>query len=130
MNIKTYRIWQLITVAIVGVVVGMSAIWGTWIPSLAAIVVGIAITLILRRNVKGIIADERNFTMAYKAARFTVATGVFCLAVVGIVLLAINRNNLDTAQAQVGFAMLYSTCGLMLIYNLAYTYYSRKLGGK
>jgi uncharacterized membrane protein len=130
MNIKTYRIWQLITVAVVGAVVGMSAIWGTWIPSLAAVVAGMAVTLIIRRNVKGIIADERNYTVAYKASRITIAIGMFCLTAAGLILVAINRNNLDTTQSQTGFALLYATCGLMVIYNLAYTYYNRKLGGK
>jgi uncharacterized membrane protein len=130
MNTKTYRIWQIITVIIVGGVVGLSAVIENWILALAAVITGMLVTIIFRRSVKGVITDERNYTVAYKAARFTLGISSIAMAAVGTALLAINHNNLDVAQAQIGFTLVYATCGMLVLNTLAYIYYNRTLGGK
>jgi uncharacterized membrane protein len=130
MNTKTYRIWQIITVIIVGGVVGLSAVIENWILALVAVITGMLVTIIFRRSVKGVITDERNYTIAYKAARFTLGIASIAMAVVGTALLAINHDNLDVTQAQIGFSLVYTTCGMLVLNTLAYIYYNRTLGGK
>jgi len=127
---KIYSIWRIIIILCVGVGVGMAAYWDNWIAALAAIIVGILAMLFLRRNVKEIIADERNYTSAYKAARLTMVIGTIGMAIASLVLIAINRSNLGSFQAQLGFILAYITCGLLVINMAVYTYYNRKLSGK
>jgi uncharacterized membrane protein len=48
---------------------------------------------------------------------------------IGAVLLAVSHGS-NSDIARVGFTLEYVTCALLIINVLAYTYYSRKLGGR
>lgn len=130
MKNKTFSIWRIVIILCIGGGVGAAAYRNNWITALAAIIAGMVVLLLLRRNVKEITTDERNYASAYKAARLTMAVGTIGMAVASLVLIAANYNNLDSLQAQLGFILAYITCGLLIINMAAYTYYNRKLSGK
>jgi len=130
MNLKTYQYWRIVLVAIIGAVAAVSVAIGNAYILLSAVIAGMIIIIVLRRMVKEVIADERTYTIAYKAARLSLSIVGIGMAVTGATLLAFSRDNLSATLAQVGFALLYATCGLLMINLAAYTYYSRKLGGK
>jgi uncharacterized membrane protein len=130
MSIKTYRNWRLALIAIISALAAVSVIMGNAYILIAAVVIGMIVIFILRRRVKEVLYDERTCTIAYKAARLTVSVVGIGMAVAGAIFLAFNRDNLSSTPAQVGFALLYATCGLLVINQAAYTYYNRKLGGR
>ncbi len=129
MSYKTFRMWQAIIGMIIGGVVGASVAMENWVVPVIAVIGGILVMIMLRRRVKEVYADERTYTIAYKAARLTIAVTGIGMALAGAVLLAASRGE-TSAMAQVGFALEYATCGLLIIYYIAYIYYNRKLGGK
>ena len=130
MNIKTYRNWRTALTVIIAAIAAVSVTIGNAYVLIGAVLVGMIILLILRRRVKEVIYDERTYTIAYKAARLTVSAVGISMAIAGAILLALNRDTISSTAAQVGFALLYATCGLLVVNLAAYTYYSRKLGGK
>lgn len=130
MNLKTYQKWRMVLTAIIGAVSAISVIIGNAYILITAVIVGIIVIIALRRMVKEVIADERTYTIAYKAARLTLSVVGIGMAVIGAMLLAFSRDDLSATLAQVGFALVYATCGLLVINLAAYTYYNRKLGGK
>ena len=130
MNLKTYQNWRVALIAVIGAIAAVSVIIGNPYILLSAVIAGMIVILVLRRRVKEVIADERTYTIAYKAARLTLSIVGIGMAVIGAMLLAFSRDDLSATPAQVGFALLYATCGLLVINLAAYTYYSRKLGGK
>jgi uncharacterized membrane protein len=130
MNIKTYRNWRVAITAIIAAVAAVSVATGIAYILISAVVIGMIVLLILQRRVKEVIYDERTYSIAYKAARLTMSVVGIGMAVAGAILLALNRDALSSTPAQVGFALLYATCGLLVVNLAAYTYYSRKLGGK
>jgi len=130
MNIKTYRNWRIALIAIIAALAAVSVATGIAYILIAAVVIGILVLLLLRRKVKEVVEDERTYTIAYKAARLTVSVAGIGMAIAGAILLAFNHDALSSTPAQVGFALLYAVCGLLVINMAAYTYYSRKLGGK
>jgi uncharacterized membrane protein len=130
MNFKTYQNWRTGLVAIIGAVAAISVIIGNAYILLSTVIAGMIVIVLLRRRVKEVIADERTYTIAYKAARLTLSIVGIGMAVIGAMLLAVSRDDLSATLAQVGFALVYATCGLLLINLATYTYYSRKLGGK
>jgi uncharacterized membrane protein len=130
MNIKTYRNWRTVFTAIIVAVGAVSVVTGIVYILIAAVVIGMIILLMLRRRVKEVIYDERTYTIAYKAARLTVSIAGIGMAMAGAILLALNRDTMASTAAQAGFALLYATCSLLAVNLAAYTYYSRKLGGK
>ena len=129
MSYKKYRMWLAIIGIIVGGIVGATIALDNWIIPVIAIVIGILISIVLRRNVKGIVADERTYAAAYKAARFAVSAVGLGMAIIGGILLAVNHGDLSSSPALVGFTLLYASCALVVINSLAYTYYNHKLGG-
>lgn len=130
MDIKTYRNWRVAITAIIAAVAAVSVATGIVYILISAVVIGMIVLLILQRRVKEVIYDERTYTIAYKAARLTMSVVGIGMAVAGAILLALNRDVLSSTLAQVGFALMYATCGLLVVNLAAYTYYSRKLGGK
>jgi uncharacterized membrane protein len=130
MSSKTFRIWQRYLVVIIAAIAAVSVIIGNAYILLSAVVIGLIVLIILRRRVTEIVSDERTYAIAYKAARLSMSIVGVGMAVIGATLLAFSRDDLSAPLAQVGFALEYATCGLLMIHLAAYTYYSRKLGGK
>ena len=130
MSYITFRKWAAVIGMVIGGVVGFSVAGENWIAPIVVVIVGIIAMFFLRSKVKEIYADERTFTIAYRAARFTVAVVGIVMPVIGAILLVLARHDLSSARAQAGFALIYATCGLLIINYIAYHYYSHKLGGK
>jgi uncharacterized membrane protein len=131
MSYKTYRMWQAILGGIMGGVTG-GFISINWIIPVITIIISIVIMMILRRSVKEIVADERTHAIADKAARFTFQVATIGMAVVGAIIIVVSYANTDSSPAlkQLGLALEYAVCALLLINLLAYTYYNHKLGGR
>jgi uncharacterized membrane protein len=130
MNVKTYRNWRTVLTLIIIALAAVAVATGIAYILIAAVVIGIIVLLLLRRRVKEVVEDERTYTIAYKAARLTVSIVGMGMAITGAIMLAFNRDDFSATLAQVGFALLYATCGLLVVNLAAYTYYSRQLGGK
>lgn len=130
MNYKTFKTIQSIAAAVIAAFAAVSIITGNAIILISVVIAGMVLLYLLRRRVKEIITDERTYTIAYKAARFTVSVVGVGMAVTGALLLALSRREFSAPLAQAGFALEYATCGLLIVNYLAYYYYSRKLGGK
>jgi uncharacterized membrane protein len=130
MNVKTYRNWRTVLTLIIVALAAVAVATGIAYILIAAVVIGIIVLVLLRRRVKEVVEDERTYTIAYKAARLTVSMGGMGMAITGAIMLAFNRDDFSATLAQVGFALLYATCGLLVVNLAAYTYYSRQIGGK
>jgi uncharacterized membrane protein len=52
------------------------------------------------------------------------------MTVAGMVLVFTNRNDLSGTQALIGFVLFFTSFAIMLLRDLAYFFYSRKLSGR
>jgi uncharacterized membrane protein len=129
MSYKTYRMIQALNGVVLGGIIGASVGLGNWIVPLCAVIISVAVMMVLRRRVREIVADERNYTIAEKAARLTMLIGVIGMVVVGAVLLMVGRGD-SPGLTQAGFALVYAACALLVINYVAYYYYSKRLGGR
>ena len=129
MSYKTYRMIQAFNGLVLGAIMGASFALGNWVIPVAAVIVSITVMMILRRQVKEIVADERAYVIDEKASRLMVQIVTIGMAVIGSILLAISRSEV-TGITQTGFTLLYATCALLVINYFAYYYYSRKMGGR
>lgn len=129
MSFRTFRMWQAFMGMIIGGVMGASLGMGNWIIPIFTIIIGISIMMVLRRRVKEIVADERNYAIAAKAARLTLQIVTIGMAVVGAILLAVSHGD-SAVLTQIGFGLEYATCALLVINYITYYYYNRKMGGR
>jgi uncharacterized membrane protein len=130
MNLRTYRMWRLVFIAVVGIIAAVSVILGNLYFLIGAEVVGVVAIVLIRRRVKEIVHDERTYAVAYKAARLTFALAGLAMAITGGILVALHRHELSTTPALVGITLLYATCGMLVINLASHYYYSWKLGGR
>jgi uncharacterized membrane protein len=127
---KTYRILETITKIGACALFAISVATANWILMLIAFIVAISIFIFLRLKVKDIVEDERTNIIAQKAKRFSYDLGNFVMGVAGMVLVFTNRNDLSGTQARIGYTLFFSSFGMTIINEIAYYFYSRKLGAK
>jgi uncharacterized membrane protein len=129
MSYKTYRMIQAFNGMVLGGIIGASVSLENWIVPLCAVIVSISLMMVLRRRVKEIVADERTYAIAGKAARITMMFGVIGMAFIGAIFLVVSRGG-SPGLTQAGFALMYAACALLVINCVAYYYYSKRLGGR
>ena len=129
MSYKTYRMIQALIGVALGAITAASIAMENWIIPAVAVIISLTVMIILRRRVKEIIADERAYTIAEKAARLTVQIVGIGMTITGSILLAISQNT-DTDMTQIGFTLIYATCALLVVNYFAYYYFSWRMGGR
>ena len=129
MSYNTYRLIRLVVVIILGVLVAWSAYQGNaWVP-IPAVIAAIITLLLFRRGVIEVIVDERVWSVAYKASRLAFIVFGVGAVTIGATLLALGQADSPDFKP-VGFTLCYAVCALVVLYNIAYTFYNRQLGGK
>jgi uncharacterized membrane protein len=128
MSYRAYRILKLITIIILVALTILAIDRGiAWIP-IPAGVIAVIIMLFTRQRVKEVVADERNYTIAHHASRFTFQTAAIIMAYVGVTLAALARDG-HPELGPYANTLIFSAVGLTVIYIMSYLYYSGKLGG-
>jgi uncharacterized membrane protein len=128
MSYRAYRIWKLIIIMILVALTTLAWSQGiAWIPIPAA-VAAIIVMVLMRRRVKEVVVDERNYTIANRASRFTFQAGAIIMAFTGITL-SVMANNGHPELGPYADTLIFSTGGLFIIYIFSMLYYSGKLGG-
>ena len=92
---------------------------------LVAIGTGMVLLLLLRRRVKEIMIDERTHRISERACRMTVGIFAPLIAVTAVTLIMLSKRVLPDVR-QAGFALAYSACAMMVLYDIFYLYYERK----
>jgi uncharacterized membrane protein len=124
MNYKRYRFYKLlitlILVAMMSTFVGL----GNFIAALIVFAVSIILIMILRKNVKGVLSDERAENIGGKAARMVLTVFALLMAGAGIVLVCLR--DISPQYLIIGNILLFLECGMMLFYVILFKYYSNK----
>jgi uncharacterized membrane protein len=129
MSYGTFKLIRFFIVVILGALVAWSAYQGNaWVP-IPAVIAAIIILLLFRRGLKEIIIDERTYSVAYKASRLAFIIFGVGAVTVGATLLALGQSGSPELKP-IGFTLCYAVCGLVIVYNIAYVYHNRQLGGK
>lgn len=95
-----------------------------WLAS-GAVVVAFLALVVAKRQVKEIMADERDYKIAGDAARYAIT--VYTILAVAVMFLSLSQKSQDSAYATVAFTIAYSVCALMLAYSLIFTYLHKGL---
>lgn len=128
MTKKSFSIYRLIAVIIVAIVVSISINYGNWYLPLAAIVASWIFLYALRRNVKEIMADERDYITAGKASLWAMKIYLGVSVIVGFILYTMGTNEKEGILFGTATALLYSASFLMLVYAVLFKIYERRNG--
>jgi uncharacterized membrane protein len=129
MSYQTYRFWKALVVVIIAALVGWAVPAGNAFVPIPAAIAGIIVLLLVRRGVKEVVVDERTYDIANRASRATFQIVTLVLVLIGATLVALGYGKYPDIQP-VGFALIYSAGGFLLVYLISYAYFNRKLGGR
>lgn len=127
MKQKQFRIISLLTVMVMGAVVGFSVSIGNPVLAAGVVLAGMAVMYNLKSRLEGVVEDERIHQVSQKASRVTLQIVALVFALGGAVLIAMRDHY--PVYTDLGFFMAYASCGVLVLYSLFYKYYNREYGG-
>lgn len=125
MSPKQFQITKLVFVFVLAFISSQALIFEIYILPLIVLIAISLLLMILRRRVKGIIADERDYALGGKAAMWAIQIYSWTAAVVMIVLYALRHTN--ALYEPVAMTLAFSTCLLMFSYAVIFRFLSRRL---
>jgi uncharacterized membrane protein len=128
MELVTYRRVRSAIAALTGVVVAYAVLQNTLFIAVAGITMGMVALLISRRSVAEVTYDERSALIQNKAASATLAITTVGLAVVGLSMVFLGRQDFGDFE-QTGYVLALLANVVLGLNALLRYYYSGRLGG-
>ncbi len=125
MTNKTLRLLNAALALALAIIVGWSIIAGNLFVPIAAIVIAIGISYVLRRLAKEVTKDERTALLYEKAAGATIRVCVPIAAFVALVLFGL-RERISPEMVTSAYVLAYVSCGMLIAHSLFYSYYNSK----
>lgn len=122
MTLKQYQRIKLVLVVVVAFVFSQSIILKNYFVPIGTLVVSSLLLLYLRKKVKEVINDERDFMIGGKSALVAIQIYSWISALSMFVLYALRDRN--PAYEPIAMTLAFSTCILMILYSLIFKYRS------
>jgi uncharacterized membrane protein len=122
MTIKKYQRVKIVVTVILAVIFSQAVVYNNYLIPLVAMIIASLVLIYLRRQVKEVIADERDYAIAGKAALWSIQIYSWVATISMIVLYALR--DLNPAYEPVAMTLAFSTCGLMLLYAVIFRYHN------
>jgi len=124
MTKKAFSIYRIIAVIIVTIIVSISINYGNWYLPVISIMASWLFLYTLRRKVKEVIADERDYIIAGKASGLAMKIYISFSVIIGVILYSTGKEN--EILFNIATTLLYSACFLMIFYAVLFKIYERK----
>ncbi|MDD5623220.1 MAG: DUF2178 domain-containing protein [Candidatus Peribacteraceae bacterium] len=124
MTQKQYTAIRLLVAMALAAFVSASIVRQEFFWPVVAVACALLLLLVLRRFVQGVLADERDYALGGRAARWAIQ--IFSMAAVLLMFFFLARQDTDPAARIVANVLAYSTCALMLLYSAIFTFLRRK----
>jgi len=124
MSKKSFLICRIAVSFLLGIVVAVSVINGYWYVAVSAIFAAMLFLWTCRRKVKDVLADERDYQIAGKAARIAFSIFSLALAILGIIIISLGRG--IEKYEYIANTMLYSSCALVFLCSILFTIYRKR----
>lgn len=126
MKANIYRKISILISMLIGGLVGFAVSIGNPLLAGCAVPAGMAVLYLCKKKLEVVVEDERTYRIAQRASFTTLQLVALCFAIVGALLIAMR--NLYPAYADLGFFLSYASCGILVLYALFYSYFSKKYG--
>jgi uncharacterized membrane protein len=124
MTLKQYAAIRLLIAMFLAAFIAASTVRHEFFWPVVAIACALLFLLTLRRFVKGVLADERDYAVGGQAARWTIQ--IFSMAAVLLMFFFFARQDTQPDFGIVANVLAYTTCALMLLYSALFTILRRK----
>lgn len=124
LTLKQYQTIKLITTFVLAMVIGIMVTLKNFFLPIMLVGTSFLLLMYLRKKVKGVLADERDYELGGKAALLTMQIWAWTAVILMFGFLAFSdKNPFFTVIAQV---LSFSVCYFMILYGLIFKYFIRK----
>jgi len=124
MNKKTFNAFRIFFALIISTVVASSVVRGNYILPVIIAATAMYAVYAMKKRVSDVLADERDYQIAGKAARWAVCAYTSFAAIASIIFMSMRAQNPQFEIA--GSVLAYSACALMIVQSLLFKIFSRK----
>jgi uncharacterized membrane protein len=124
MTLKQYQIIRIIVVILVSFLVAQSIILRSFLLPIIGIASAMMILFYLRGKLKNeVLADERDYEIGDKSARWTIQ--IFSIFAVVVMIFLYAKQDLNPSYLPIASTLAYSTCFLMILYSVIFRYFQK-----
>lgn len=124
MSLKQFKIARLITVIVLAFIVSCSVTFGNYVIPVIALALAIIVSYALRKRVKEVIADERDYQIGGKAA--AMAIQVFSWVAIVVTLVFYSQKDANPVFEPLILTLSFSVCFLLILYSVLFKYFYKK----
>lgn len=124
MTTKQYTVCRIFIVMILAGLVSMSVTQGFIVLPIISIITATGALYYCRKRTRAVLADERDYQIAGKAARYAVFVFAWPAALGSMVFMALREQNF--VYEVIGHVLAYSVCFLLLTQAFMFKYLSSK----
>lgn len=125
MTLKQYHTARLIVTVLIAMIIGQSFVLKNFLIPLATVTIGPLVLLALRRRVKEVITDERDYATGGKAA--LLAIQIFSWIGVIVMFALYTARDLNPSYEPMGMMIAFAVCLLMLLYSAIFRFYNHEI---
>lgn len=125
MSSRWFRLCGAVIIVTMVALIGWSITTGNAVVPIPAAIGGAVLLYLLRKQVKYVVEDERNYRISEKAARFAIQVFALITAITGITLTAVSTGDSPPFRV-IGLTLAFCACGLLILYLISYAYHIRK----
>jgi len=123
MDFKQYKTLRIVIAFILGAMMSQAIILDNFFLAVFSVAFAMTIILIARRQVKEVIADERDYQIAGKAARY--AMSAFSVVSVFVMFFLIFWPQQNPVYDAIANTLAYSVCSLLLLNSAIFIFLNK-----
>lgn len=123
MTLKKYQQIKLAITVVIAIIFSQAIIYKNYLIPLVTLIIASLGLILLRRKVKDVIADERDYLNAGKSAGLAIQVYSWIAVVAMFVLYSVR--DLNPAYEPVAMTLAFSTCLLMFTYSLIFKFQNK-----
>jgi uncharacterized membrane protein len=124
MKYKNFKTIKAVTAFFLAMIMAQAVVLSNYFLAIAAVLAAIAVIFVLRKKVEGVLADERDYAIAGKAARISLSIFSVVTAIATFVFMSLR--NLNPVYEVIGSVLAYSVCSLLLLNGILFTFYEKR----
>ena len=124
LTFKQYNTIRLIVVMVLAIVIGNMIVLKNFFIPVMLLGISSLFLMFLRKKVKEIIADERDYDLARKAA--SLAIQIYSLIAVVCMFIFWAYSDVNPHYKSIAMTLAFSTCGLMLLQGFIFRFLNKK----
>jgi uncharacterized membrane protein len=120
MTAKKFTVYRIIIAALLGAIFSISIVSNQYLIPVISLVTAVIIIYMLKKSVKEVLVDERDYEISGKAARYAIMFFSY-MAFVIIFFLIIFKNQ-NPAFETTAIILAYAICSLMIAYSFIFKF--------